>query len=162
MLYFVIPRTPTLAYNNQALMSGDDASINWSRTPANFTFNANMSLALDGRSSYVPPRVSNIQVVINDLGSTPGTVQVGTGTVSSLTASTKQYTPLNVPITFKYTCVGSVHRSENVTEPRAAGLQTRRTRSGTPGTARAATSGPATRPARRSSSASSSRSTSSA
>ena len=105
MLYFVIPRVPALAYNNQTLMDGDSNSISWSRTPANFTFNANMHLALDGRSSYVPIHAKNIQVTVNDLGSQSGTVAVGTGSLSSLTAGTKSYTPLDVPIVFKYSCV---------------------------------------------------------
>ena len=102
MLYFVIPRVPSLAYNNQTLMVGNNQTIVWNRTPANFSFDATLNLAFDGRGSYVPAQVKNIKVTVNDLGSTDGTVPVGTGQLSSIEAGTKGFTPLAVPVHFKY------------------------------------------------------------
>lgn len=101
MLFFVIPRVPSLAYNNQSLFVGDSNSIVWNRVPANFSFDATINLAFEG-AGYVPANAKNVQITINDEGSTTGTVPVGKGTLSSIKAANKGFTPLAVPVHFSY------------------------------------------------------------
>ncbi|KAG0149439.1 hypothetical protein CROQUDRAFT_653751 [Cronartium quercuum f. sp. fusiforme G11] len=111
MLFFLLPRAPTLAYNNQTLFVGDNSTASFRRAdPIGFSFDAKINLAFDGRNSYVGPKVHDLLVIVQDLGSSA--IEVGRGTLDggSLKLSTKDYTPFSATVHF-------THSASAVTDP---------------------------------------------
>lgn len=104
MLYFFIPRVPSLAYNNQQLMVGDNSTASFKRAdPIGFSFDAKINLAFDARNSYLSPKVSNLVVIVEDL-STAGALEIGRGNSDQdvISLNTKDYTPFSATVHFKY------------------------------------------------------------
>ncbi|KAH9823787.1 hypothetical protein DFH28DRAFT_943616 [Melampsora americana] len=104
MLFFFIPRVPTLAYNNQQLMVGDNSTASFKRAdPIGFSFDAKMDLAFDAKNSYLGPKVHNLVVIVQDL-SAAGAIEVGRGNSDQdvISLSTKDYTPFTATVHFRY------------------------------------------------------------
>ncbi|KAH9817810.1 hypothetical protein DFH28DRAFT_127837 [Melampsora americana] len=104
-IYFLIPRQPAISFNKPISLIGNSTSAHFNpQHPTEFSFEARLSMALDGRSSYIPARITTFEVFINDLGSTPDSVLVGKGKLEKdFTASTKSLTPVEVDVQFQYT-----------------------------------------------------------
>lgn len=84
-------------------MIGDNSTASFSRSdPIGFSFNAKINLALDGRNSYLGPKVSNLLVIVQDLGTSA--LEIGRGVADSqpIKLKTKDYTPFTATIHFKY------------------------------------------------------------
>lgn len=103
-IFFLIPRQPAISFDRPITIEGESQSAQFNtQKPTNFTFDARLTMYLDGRGSYIPPRLRNFQVFINDLGSTTDMVLVGKGRLdSSFTTSTKYLTRLLVDLHFSY------------------------------------------------------------
>ncbi|CAH7665727.1 hypothetical protein BY996DRAFT_6735087 [Phakopsora pachyrhizi] len=111
LLIFLIPRQPSLLYNNQSLMNSDNLKdVKFNRnSPNSFEFQTKMNLALDGRNSYANFKVHSLQATIKDLWSTDGqAVDVARADrledgSDSLTVDHKKLTPFDLRMKFSYT-----------------------------------------------------------
>lgn len=115
LIFFLIPRQPYISFEapiqinsrNQVEANDNSRAFN-ANNPTNFSFDARVSLSLDGRGSYLPTLIRNFKVIINDLGSTSDSVRLATGQLDKgFTASSSKLTPLNVDITFTYNAKNS-------------------------------------------------------
>ncbi|KAI5479447.1 hypothetical protein MNV49_003591 [Pseudohyphozyma bogoriensis] len=95
VLYFTIPRSPGIAY--VSLTSTDSNPLS-SSGYANFSWNANITLQLDARATYLPLQISKLSLSISDLNS--GSV-IATGTKASFKAPARKLSNVTVPILFK-------------------------------------------------------------
>ncbi|KAL7414432.1 hypothetical protein BDY24DRAFT_385184 [Mrakia frigida] len=108
-VYFVIPRIPSYEFDTtqpiQAIEGATNTSdtILFSRTPANFSFPALVSLAADSESTYIPVHLTSISAIVSDLGTGR---QVANGTWSG-TFKAKTITNFNIPVTFSYAAINS-------------------------------------------------------
>lgn len=108
--FFLVPRLPTIAYNNQTTLLGDSSNgLSFeAQEPVNFRFNANINLAMEAHKSYVRPKISSLDVIIKDLSSSSSAVEVARGSLSkSLSISNKDYTPFDVDLNFRYSASSS-------------------------------------------------------
>jgi hypothetical protein len=108
LIYFLVPRVPEVAYNNESTFTGDSANGLSFQTvePVRFEFNGKINLAMIAKSSYVQPKTSIITVVIKDLSSAGNPVEVARGSNSdSVSISNKEYTPFSVDLNFRYSSV---------------------------------------------------------
>ncbi|KAA1089726.1 hypothetical protein PGT21_028221 [Puccinia graminis f. sp. tritici] len=106
VIYFMIPRQPFISFEAPPrLIKKEDNHLIFSASkPTNFSFEAQLDLALDGRASYLPVLVRDFKVSINDLGASSDSVRVGTGSLAhGFTAGTKNLTPLTLDVYFEYT-----------------------------------------------------------
>ncbi|MBW0499871.1 hypothetical protein O181_039586 [Austropuccinia psidii MF-1] len=104
-IYFLYPRQPFISYEVPiSLSKSNNTNLVFSaRNPTNFSFNAQLDIALDGRSSYLPLHLSSLVVVINDIGSTTNSVVIGKGNLGhSITLKPSGLTRLNFDIHFQY------------------------------------------------------------
>jgi len=103
--YFLVPRIPEVAYNNETPFTGDSTEgLSFQALePVRFEFNGQINLAMMAKQSYVKPKTSHITVIIKDLSSSGSPVEVGRGTNSkTLAISTKEYTPFTVDLKLRY------------------------------------------------------------
>ncbi|EFP92483.2 uncharacterized protein PGTG_18308 [Puccinia graminis f. sp. tritici CRL 75-36-700-3] len=110
LIYFLVPRVPEVAYNNETTFTGDSANGLSFQTlePVRFEFNGKINLAMTAKSSYVQPKTSIITVIIKDLSSAGNPVEVARGSNSdSLSISNKEYTPFSVDLNFRYSANSS-------------------------------------------------------
>ncbi|MBW0485408.1 hypothetical protein O181_025123 [Austropuccinia psidii MF-1] len=105
LCFFLVPRLPFIAYNNQTPLTSDNSGLSFRRTdPVDFQFNAQINLAMKAPSSFIKPKAKNIYVTISDLSSTDSAVQVASGTLSKgVSVGTKDFTPFTVDLKFQYT-----------------------------------------------------------
>lgn len=54
LLYFVIPRSPSLELSADQPLTADNRNVTFSRIPALFNWNAELNVAIDGRSNWIP------------------------------------------------------------------------------------------------------------
>lgn len=54
LLFFVIPRVPSLELSVDAPLSSNNRNITFTRVPALFNWNAQLNVAIDGRSNWIP------------------------------------------------------------------------------------------------------------
>ncbi|MBW0516976.1 hypothetical protein O181_056691 [Austropuccinia psidii MF-1] len=104
-VFFLHPRQPFISYEIPiSLNSSKNTDLIFSaRNPTNFSFKAQLEMALDGRSSYLPLRLSHLDVILNDLGSTGNSVLVGKGNLGhSVTVKPSGLTHLNFNVHFEY------------------------------------------------------------
>ncbi|KAG0152090.1 hypothetical protein CROQUDRAFT_650134 [Cronartium quercuum f. sp. fusiforme G11] len=104
-IYFVVPRQPSISFERPITFVGDSGSAHFNpENSTSFSFDSRLSLYLDGRASFIPGRIRNLQVLVSDLGSTPNSVLVGQGHLAkALKVSTKTLTDLEVDVHFQYT-----------------------------------------------------------
>ncbi|KAM0751282.1 hypothetical protein T439DRAFT_380271 [Meredithblackwellia eburnea MCA 4105] len=101
VLYFVIPRAPGVGW---VKLTSDDSSPFTSAAEATFHFNANLSLSVDARATYIPLQISDFDVEVTDVDT--GKV-IGTGSLSHGTASARDFTTFVVPVYFSGSYVNS-------------------------------------------------------
>ncbi|EGG02268.1 uncharacterized protein MELLADRAFT_78837 [Melampsora larici-populina 98AG31] len=104
-IYFVIPRQPAISFDKPISFKGNSTSAIFNPSkPTGFSFDARLSMALDGRSSYIPARIRSFRVFINDLGSTSESILVGKGGLDkAFTVGTSALTSLDMDVQFSYT-----------------------------------------------------------
>jgi len=105
VIFFLMPRQPFISLEiPPRLVKKEDNNLIFSATnPTNFSFDAQLDLFLDGRSSYLPTLVRDFKADIADLGATSSAVQVGKSLrAKSFTASSKNLTPLSLDVHFQY------------------------------------------------------------
>lgn len=104
-IYFVIPRQPAISFDKPISFIGNSSSAIFNPSkPTGFSFDTRLSMALDGRSSYIPARIKSFHVFVNDLGSTSESILVGKGKLTKdFTASTKSLTSIELDVQFQYT-----------------------------------------------------------
>jgi hypothetical protein len=105
VLAFVIPRVPDFAiYGSNPLTSAtgwfnQSISAQFSRSPANFTFPANLQLQVDTNSNFLPLVFKHLDAQIYDLSSFR---LVGTGHMNRTKLPAKQFTNIQMPLNFSY------------------------------------------------------------
>lgn len=98
ILYFTIPRAPLFQLLSRTPLTSDDKNATTSsRLPTTFNFNANLSIAVDARASYVPVHFTALSLVVSDLD-TGG--QIATGTLDGRTVPGRVITPVTIPLLF--------------------------------------------------------------
>lgn len=103
--YFLVPRIPEVAYNNETPITGDSTSglVFQTVDPVRFEFRGKINLAMTAPASYVDPKTSQVTVVIKDLSSTSTPVDVARGTLSTpVKISRKEYSPFSLDLLFRY------------------------------------------------------------
>lgn len=100
-LYFVIPRAVEFQwYNDQPFVN--TTSTYFSRTPANFTFDANLQLIADSSASYVPVQFSNAEAKVLDIDTG---VVIANGKLGKYTLKKGKDLPVVFPVTFSYAAI---------------------------------------------------------
>jgi len=105
ILAFTIPRVPGIEFPSSSPLGNATAPFNktipigFPRSPANFSFPAQLSLEIDTQSNFLPLQISKMQATIYDL--TTGN-QVGTGSLGSRTLPAKAYPIVQLPLNFTY------------------------------------------------------------
>lgn len=105
VLAFTIPRVPAFSFASQPLQnvttsdSDDQVPIIFSRTPANFSFPANLHLQVDTGGSFVPIRFSKLHADLFDLQTSR---QVGEGDLGGTVVPGKSFKEIFVPLNFTY------------------------------------------------------------
>lgn len=54
LLFFVIPRVPSLELSADAPLTSDNRNVTFTRIPALFNWNAQLNVAIDGQSNWIP------------------------------------------------------------------------------------------------------------
>ena len=105
ILAFVIPRVPSFAtYGSNPLTSAtgwfnQSIPAQFSRSPANFTFPANLQLQVDTNSNFLPVVFKRLDAQIYDLSSFR---LVGTGHMNRTKLPAKQFINIQMPLNFSY------------------------------------------------------------
>ncbi|BEJ16747.1 hypothetical protein CspHIS471_0601480 [Cutaneotrichosporon sp. HIS471] len=100
-LYFVIPRAVEFQwYADQPFVNTTDTYF--ARTPANFTFDANLQLLADSSASYVPVQFSNAEAKILDIDTG---VVIANGKLGKYTLQKGKNVPVAFPVTFSYAAI---------------------------------------------------------
>lgn len=108
VLAFTIPRMPNISFPSGNPLEKATAPFNtsvptiFSRSPANFSFPAAVSIEFDTTSNYLPLQISKMEATVYDL--TTG-MQVGTGSHGSQTLAAKSFPIIEVPINFTYIAI---------------------------------------------------------
>jgi hypothetical protein len=58
LLFFVIPRQPTFELSVDAPLTSDNRNTTFTRIPAVFSWNAQLNVAIDGKSNWIPVSLS--------------------------------------------------------------------------------------------------------
>jgi hypothetical protein len=104
-LAFVIPRVPNFAINGTNPLTTATGWYNqsipaeFSRSPANFSFPANIQLQVDTNSNFLPLVFKRLDAQIYDLNSFR---LVGLGHMNRTTFSAKKFTNIQLPLNFSY------------------------------------------------------------
>ncbi|KAI0727904.1 hypothetical protein C8Q72DRAFT_837617 [Fomitopsis betulina] len=105
VLAFTIPRVPDFLFpSNNPLKNATEPWFNevptiFSRSPANFSFPAIISLEFNTGSNYLPLQMSKMEATISDLITGR---QVGVGHLGALTLPAKAYPVVEMPLNFTY------------------------------------------------------------
>lgn len=105
VVFFMVPRQPFISFEIPVTFDRetDNHLIFSARNPTNFSFDAQLQMSLDGRNSYLPTLIRDFQVTVNDLGSTPNSVQVGKGKLKrGFTCSSRDLTTIHTNVSFLY------------------------------------------------------------
>lgn len=98
ILYFTIPRAPFFQLLSRTPLTSTDMNPTTSSlNPTTFRFNANLSIAVDARASYVPVHFNRLKMTVSDLG-TGG--QLATGSLDGSTVPGRKITPVTIPLIF--------------------------------------------------------------
>lgn len=107
-LAFTIPRVPGLNINTITPLQAATGSFNssvpieFSRSPANFSFPAFASIQVDTGSNYLPLTITHMTASVYDM--TTGYL-VATSELSHQTFPAKTFSNLNLPLNFTYVAV---------------------------------------------------------
>ncbi|CCM03733.1 uncharacterized protein FIBRA_05879 [Fibroporia radiculosa] len=105
-----LPRVPSMSFATSNPVSAATGSFNksvpviFSRTPANFSFPADVSVQFDTSSAIIPIQVSSFSAVVTDLESGN---QVGTGSRGGMSMPAKAFPMVQMPINFTYVATNS-------------------------------------------------------
>ena len=105
MLAFTIPRVPSFSTNGQNPLVSATGWFNqsipaeFSRSPANFSFAANMPLQVDTGSNFLPLTFKHLDAQVYDLDSFN---LVGHGHVNRTTLPANHFSDITMPLNFTY------------------------------------------------------------
>ncbi|POW07570.1 hypothetical protein PSTT_08177 [Puccinia striiformis] len=105
LVYFLVPRTPTIAYNNEKTFEGNSLEgLSFQVIdPIKFDFNGKINLAMTATTSYVKPKTTGITVILKDLSSAGAPTEIARGVNNTpVIVDTKEYTPFTVDLKFHY------------------------------------------------------------
>ncbi|KAH9473409.1 hypothetical protein Pst134EA_000482 [Puccinia striiformis f. sp. tritici] len=105
LVYFLVPRTPTIAYNNEKTFEGNSVEgLSFQVIdPIKFDFNGKINLAMTATTSYVKPKTTGITVILKDLSSAGAPTEIARGVNNTpVIVDTKEYTPFTVDLKFHY------------------------------------------------------------
>lgn len=106
-LYFVIPRAVVFQfYADEPFMN--TTKPYFARTPANFTFDANLQLLADSTASYLPVQFSNVQAKIIDLDTG---VVIANGELGRYKLKKGRNLPVVFPVTFSYAAINGTDQT---------------------------------------------------
>jgi len=107
LLLFTIPRVPGFAFNGDTPLSGS-GSVEFSRTPANFSFDTNLNLQIDTHSNFLPLKIDSLhaQVFESDTDN-----KVAEGDLGSKTLPAKAFNMVALPVRFNYTGVNDTDQT---------------------------------------------------
>ncbi|KZT12189.1 uncharacterized protein LAESUDRAFT_720163 [Laetiporus sulphureus 93-53] len=105
VLAFVIPRVPDLYFPSSNPLSNATYPFNssvqtiFSRSPANFSFPADVSIQFSTSSNYLPLHFTKLEATVFDQSQDR---QVATGHLGSTSIPAKAYSTLKIPLNFTY------------------------------------------------------------
>lgn len=101
VIAFTLPRVPGFAFASSSPLKNatDGTTPEFSRTPANFSFEANLDLQVDTGSNFLPLKFSRLSAQLFDL-QTENLVAAGNITGRSFPA--KKFTEFLLPLNFTY------------------------------------------------------------
>ncbi|PCH40396.1 hypothetical protein WOLCODRAFT_136847 [Wolfiporia cocos MD-104 SS10] len=105
VLAFTIPRVPDISFPSSNPLSkatepfNETVPVIFSRSPANFSFPAQVGLEIDTNSNYLPLIISKMEATVTDL--TTG-AQVATGSRGKTTLPAKAFPVIQIPLNFTY------------------------------------------------------------
>ncbi|KAH9960189.1 hypothetical protein BC827DRAFT_1133648 [Russula dissimulans] len=105
VLAFVIPRVPDFAINGSNPLSAATGSFNdsipteFSRSPANFSFPAEIALQVDTTSNFLPLVFNRLDAQVYDLDTFR---VIATGRMNRTTFPAKKFTNFQMPLIFSY------------------------------------------------------------
>ncbi len=127
-LIFVIPRAPSFNFPSNDVFGVDNSTIVFSRTPTNFTFQADfhvlgglvasrgtvldsypwlmipLRFSADASSSFLPVRVTSLVTTVYDLNTNKA---IATGDLKNFILPHKSDQAVTLPVTFSYTAVNA-------------------------------------------------------
>ncbi|ORY35457.1 hypothetical protein BCR39DRAFT_461648, partial [Naematelia encephala] len=103
-LYFTIPRAPHFTFYEPNPFTVNNSTIEFSRTPTNFSFTGDLNLLADSTSSYLPVHFSNIQATLFDLD-TQKIIATGNSGNHKMARGTSE--PVVLPVEFSYSAVNT-------------------------------------------------------
>jgi len=109
ILAFTIPRVPGFAVNGQTPLSGG-SNVQFSRTPANFSFDTTLNLQIDTHSNFIPLHFNKIHAEVFDSDTDR---KVAQGDVSAQTFPAKAFNTFKFPLTFNYTAFNTSDQTWN-------------------------------------------------
>lgn len=100
-LAFTIPRVPEFAFSETAPLKNGTAPPEtiFSRSPANFSFAANVDLQIDTTSNFLPLKFNRLDAQVFDLETE---LLVATGNLTNKKLPAKQLADILLPLNFTY------------------------------------------------------------
>jgi len=103
-LFFTIPRAPSFAFYANEPFTVNNSTVEFSRTPTNFSFSGNLNLLADASNSYLPVHFSNIQVTLFDLDNDKA---IATGAYGNHIIAKKANQAVVLPVQFSYSALNA-------------------------------------------------------
>lgn len=114
MLFFTIPRPPSYSFYVSQPFTVNNSTVQFARTPANFSFTGNLNIlgeltpsrvieqadiSADTTSSYLPLQYSDISVQLYHLTTNK---QIATGNYGKNKVKKGNQEPVSIPVQFSY------------------------------------------------------------
>ncbi|CAO1617904.1 unnamed protein product [Sympodiomycopsis kandeliae] len=106
LLYFVIPRVPTLAFLNTDPLEAfpNSASMSTHLSPANFSMTMNLNLRGDNRGGWIPTRASSMKVEVKELTTHK---KIGEGKLGDTVFPGRSKKIFKLPVHFSYSSLNA-------------------------------------------------------
>ncbi|WVQ74862.1 hypothetical protein IAR50_004469 [Cryptococcus sp. DSM 104548] len=102
-LYVLIPRAPTFKFYEVPL-SVKNETVNFNRSPTNFSFSGNLNLWGDASSSYLPVHFTHLEATVYDHVTNK---KIATGDWGNNVMAHKEQQPVLLPVDFSYSAVNT-------------------------------------------------------
>ncbi|TYJ56118.1 hypothetical protein B9479_003228 [Cryptococcus floricola] len=103
-LYFLIPRAPTFKFYGDDPFSVRNETINFNRSPTNYSFSGNLNLWGDASSSYLPVHFTHLEATVYDHVTSK---KIATGDWGNHVMAHKEQQAVLLPIDFSYSAVNT-------------------------------------------------------
>ncbi|KAI9637345.1 uncharacterized protein MKK02DRAFT_23934 [Dioszegia hungarica] len=110
VLFFTIPRPPSYSFYVSQPFTVNNSTVQFARTPANFSFTGNLNILADTTSSYLPLQYSDISVQLYHLTTNK---QIATGNYGKNKVKKGNQEPVSIPVQFSYSAPNATDTTWN-------------------------------------------------